>query len=92
MKRLRLDCGRTRAEVASVFGECVVRAGLDDAYVEMTGTRGHSPDFARDPRKAINRFIAFALPFSWILSPAERERGLDLAVSHICRIPISSKT
>jgi branched-chain amino acid aminotransferase len=60
-----------------------VRAGLKDAYVEMTCTRGHSPDFARDPRKAINRFIAFALPFSWILTPAERERGLDLAVSHI---------
>ena len=87
MKRLRLDCGRTRAEVASVLGECVVRAGLEDAYVEMTCTRGHSPDFARDPRKAINRFIAFALPFSWILPPAERDRGLDLAVSHIRRIP-----
>jgi branched-chain amino acid aminotransferase len=62
-----------------------VRAGLEDAYVEMTCTRGHSPDFSRDPRKAFNRFIAFALPFSWILPPAERE--LDVAVSYIRRIP-----
>ena len=27
MKQLRLDCGHTRSEVASVLGECVLRAG-----------------------------------------------------------------
>ena len=42
------------------------------------------------PRDAINRFIAFAIPFGWILRPEEREEGLALAVSEIPRIPPES--
>ncbi len=87
MRYLRLDCDRTRYEVASILGECVFRSGLKDAYVEMACTRGQAPDFSRDPRQAINRFIAFALPFSWILRPEQREQGLNLVVSEIQRIP-----
>ncbi|MBO68586.1 MAG: branched-chain amino acid transferase [Acidiferrobacteraceae bacterium] len=87
MSSLRLDCGYSKPEVASILGQCVMRAGLDDSYVEMTCTRGHSPTFSRDPRDAKNRFIAFSLPFSWIIAPGDREEGLNIAISNIRRIP-----
>jgi branched-chain amino acid aminotransferase len=76
--------------VAEVLSQCVRRAGLGDAYVEMICTRGVSPTFSRDPRDAVNRFIAFAIPFGWILRPEDRERGLDIAISRIRRIPPDS--
>jgi len=87
MVSLRLNCGYSKSEVASILGKCVMRAGLDDSYVEMTCTRGHSPTFSRDPRDAKNRFIAFSLPFSWIIAPRDREVGLNVAISKISRIP-----
>ncbi len=76
--------------VAEVLSQCVRRAGLADAYVEMICTRGVSPTFSRDPRDAVNRFIAFAIPFGWILRPEDRDRGLHIAISRVRRIPPES--
>jgi len=56
----------------------------------MICTRGDSPTFSRDPRDAVNRFIAFAIPFGWILRPEDRERGLHVAISRVRRIPPES--
>lgn len=88
--RLRLTLPFDRAGLTAILRECVRRAGLRDAYVEMICTRGLSPTFSRDPRDAVNRFIAFAIPFSWILKPEERARGLSVAISQIHRIPPES--
>ncbi len=88
--RLRLILPFDRAALTAVLRECVRRAGLRDAYVEMICTRGLSPTFSRDPRDAVNRFIAFAIPFSWILKPEDRMRGLSVAISRIHRIPPES--
>lgn len=88
--RLRLSLPFGREELVEVLRQCVLRAGLEDAYVEMICTRGVSPTFSRDPREAVNRFIAFAIPFGWILRPEERERGLNVAISRIQRIPPQS--
>ena len=88
--RLRLALPFGRDGVAEVLSECVRRAGFDDAYVEMICTRGVSPTFSRDPRDAVNRFIAFAIPFGWILRPEDRDRGLHIAISRVRRIPPES--
>ncbi len=88
--RLRLILPFDRAALTAVLRECVRRAGLRDAYVEMICTRGLSPTFSRDPRDVVNRFIAFAIPFSWILKPEDRMRGLSVAISRIHRIPPES--
>lgn len=86
--RLTLPVGPDR--LAAILAECVRRAGLTDAYVEMVLTRGTSPTFSRDPRDARNRLICFAIPFGWIVRPEDRETGLSLAVSDIRRIPPAS--
>ena len=86
--KLRLQVPVDREELAAILAECVTRAGLQDAYVEMVCTRGTSPTFSRDPRDAVNRFFAFAIPFGWILTPEQRLQGLDVAIAeHVQRIP-----
>ena len=61
----------TRA-LEDILMACVRRAGLREAYVEMICTRGFSPTFSRDPRDAINTFMAFAIPFSSVANEAQR--------------------
>ena len=86
--RLRLPFGRDG--LREVLIECARRSGLDDAYVEMICTRGRSPTFSRDPRDAVNRFIAFAIPFGWVADEDQRRRGLHLAIGTVTRIPPQS--
>jgi branched-chain amino acid aminotransferase len=88
--RLRLDPGRSPAGIAAVLEQCVRLSGLRDAYVEMIVTRGQPPWGSRDPRQAVNQFYAFAVPYVWIANAAQRERGLNLIVSGVQRIPASS--
>jgi len=52
----------------------------------MVCTRGVPPRGARDPRLAINRFYAYALPFVWIAPPEKQAQGIDLHVSQRIRI------
>ena len=88
--KLRMTLPLNRAELTDVLMGCVRRAGLKDAYVEMICTRGHSPGYSRDPRDAVNNFLAFAIPFSSVANEEQRERGLNIAVSKITRIPPQS--
>jgi branched-subunit amino acid aminotransferase/4-amino-4-deoxychorismate lyase len=85
--RLRLRVGLDRAALGRVLASCVARARLDDAYVAMIVTRGVPNPGSRDPRTATNRFYAFAVPFIWLATPDQQERGLDLHLSHRIRIP-----
>ena len=89
-KKLRMPCKINREELKKILAGCVKNAGLEDAYVEMIQTRGMSPNFERDPRKATPRFIVFAVPFGWILKPEDFEIGLDVLVTDIQRIPPGS--
>ncbi len=52
----------------------------------MVCTRGVPPRGTRDPRLAVNRFYAYALPFVWIASPEKQAQGIDLHVSNRIRI------
>jgi branched-chain amino acid aminotransferase len=87
---LRLDPGVDRARMRAVMHECVRRAGLRDAYVELLCTRGRPAPGSRDPRTCTNRFMAFAIPFVWIADPDKQKRGIDLIVGTPQRIPPAS--
>jgi branched-chain amino acid aminotransferase len=90
VEKLRLSLPVDREELRGILMECVRRAGLKDAYVEMVCTRGFSPTFSRDPRDAVNNFFAFAIPFTSVANEEQRARGLDIAVSQVHRIPPDS--
>ena len=89
-EKLRMSCTVSRMDLKKILAGCVERSGLDNAYVEMIQTRGMSPNFERDPRKSEPRFIAFAVPFGWILKPEEFGKGLDVLVSNRRRISPNS--
>lgn len=90
LAKLRMDIRMSRDEVAEVLQNCVGLAGHRSAYVEMICTRGTSPTFSRDPRNAVNRFIAFAVPFGSVANAEQMARGLHLAISNTVRIPPAS--
>ena len=87
---MHLELPFDRNRLATVLHECVKRSGLSNAYVEMICTRGRSPSFSRDPRDAVNNFIAFAIPFGYIANENQRRQGLKLSISDIVRIPSCS--
>ncbi|MEN9630028.1 MAG: hypothetical protein RJA10_3256 [Pseudomonadota bacterium] len=90
LKALRLDTGHTREQLRTVMHECVRRAGLRDAYVEVLCTRGRPAPGSRDPRTCTNTFMAFAIPFVWIADPDKQRRGINLIVGTPARIAPSS--
>jgi branched-chain amino acid aminotransferase len=90
LEKLRMRIPHTRPEVAEILSNCVALSGHRAAYVEMICTRGGSPAFSRDPRDAVNRFMAFAVPFGSVANPDQMARGLHLAISDVVRIPPGS--
>ena len=90
MEKLHMSLPFDRAEVTEILHNCVALSGLKNAYVEFICTRGTSPTFSRDPRDAVNRFIAFAIPFGSVANPEQMSRGLHAAVTDLVRIPPSS--
>jgi branched-chain amino acid aminotransferase len=87
MARLRLDPGHTRAEIEAILHGCVSRAGLREAYVSMTCTRGRLASGSRDLRTARNTFYCYAVPFVWV---SRRPEGASMRVSEVVRIPPQS--
>lgn len=90
VEKLRMTLPVDRGGLVETLSECVRRSGLREAYVEMILTRGHSPSFSRDPRDAVNNFIAFAIPFGWIMDEAQRRSGINLVIAETKRIPVES--
>ena len=87
LDKLRMSIPYDRAAVTRILHDCVALSGHRRAYVEMLCTRGTSPTFSRDPREAVNRFLAFAVPFGSVANAEQLARGLHLAISDIVRIP-----
>jgi branched-chain amino acid aminotransferase len=81
---IRVRSPFTREEEAEILHKMVALAGLRDAYVWWTVTRG-APPLGRsemvDPDRFQCRFYAFACPFIFIADDEQRTRGLDLVVS-----------
>ena len=88
--RLRLDPGYDRAGIEAILHGCVRAAGLREAYVSMTCTRGRLAPGSRDLRTARPTFYCYAVPFVWVSSPERQQTGASLRVSDLVRIPPAS--
>jgi branched-chain amino acid aminotransferase len=87
LAKLRLELPYDREAIAAIATECVRRAGLRDAYVQIIATRGIASDGRRDLRKCTNAFIAFALPFVQLLGSEAANAGVNMIISEVLRIP-----
>jgi branched-chain amino acid aminotransferase len=90
LARLRLDPGHDRAELEAILHGCVRLAGLREAYVSMTCTRGRVPAGSRDLRSARATFYCYAVPFVWICTPEQQAAGVSMRISEVTRIPPQS--
>jgi branched-chain amino acid aminotransferase len=90
LARLRLETGLDRAGLEGILHGCVRRAGLRDAYVSMTCTRGRPAAGSRDLRTAENTFYCYAVPFVWIATPEQQAAGVAMWISDVPRIPPES--
>jgi len=83
-KAVRVHNPFTREQEAEILHKIVSLAGLRDAYVWWTVTRG-APPLGRaemvDPERFDCRFYAFACPFIFIADDEQRTRGLDMVLS-----------
>lgn len=61
-QKLRLELPVERDGLTRVLADCVRRAGLDEAYVEVVATRGLPVAGSRDIRLYVNRMYCFAIP------------------------------
>ncbi|MEQ8232428.1 MAG: aminotransferase class IV [Gammaproteobacteria bacterium] len=80
-RRGRFSPPLERAAMRRVLHDCVRSSGLAEAYVEMIVTRGVPVAGERDPRRFANRFYAFAIPYVWIVQPAQQEAGIALVIA-----------
>jgi branched-chain amino acid aminotransferase len=88
--KLRMSIPFDRDGVSEILHNCVALSGHRAAYVEMLCTRGTSPTFSRDPREAVNRFMAFAIPLGSVANAEQMQRGLHVVISDRVRIPPAS--
>jgi branched-chain amino acid aminotransferase len=88
-KALRLTIPFDAAGLKRELAALVARTGLKDAYVAMIVTRGNpEPGKPRHPKYCVNRFIAYALPFVWVMPEDMQARGAHLIVARTPRIPV----
>lgn len=86
--QLRMQPAISLVEMRQILFECVRRAGIRDAYVEMILSRGIDEDGSRDPRRFRNCFYAYAIPYVWIVNPQDQETGIHLVIAEkTIRIP-----
>ena len=88
---MRLSCPYRKETIKEILAECVHRAALENAYVEVLTTRGRfTVQGSRDLRHTTPTFIAYAVPYVWIATPEKQEHGLHLFVAPTARIPDAS--
>ena len=91
LAKLRLTVEHNDDALRDILVECVRRSGHRNAYVEMLCTRGISATFSRDPREALNQFVAFAVPYGSVANARQLNEGLNLyLIDSVRRIPPES--
>ena len=76
-------------EIRTIMAECVKRAGFDHAVVYILCTRGRyaGGTATGDPREALNEFIAYAVPYYWIVPKERVNSGAHLWIADTRRAP-----
>ncbi|HXG17648.1 MAG TPA: aminotransferase class IV [Methylomirabilota bacterium] len=84
---VRLACPYGKEDIKRILAQCVQRAELQDAYVEVLTTRGRFliPG-SRDIRQTKPTFLAYAVPYVWIATPEKQQKGLHVYIAKTQRI------
>ena len=87
----RLPCPYSADEIRRILAECVAQGDVADAsYVELALTRGHYKEFLGAMPNLYDTdvtFIAYAIPYRWIVPPEQQATGIDIIIAKTRRIP-----
>jgi branched-chain amino acid aminotransferase len=91
MERLRLKPRESNGEIAAILTDLVRRTGLREAYVAMDCLRGRPPaGVPYHPAYSRSYLVCFAMPWVWVFSPEQQERGVHAIIAETRRIPPES--
>ena len=80
-RRLFLDPGHTKEELAEVVRRCVSLSQLREAYVNVTITRGFGQRRGeKDLNKLNHQTYVYAIPYLWAFPPDEQINGTSVIV------------
>ena len=79
----------TQEEMSRILAECVDRAGFSAALVYFLCTRGRFAQGAAfgDPRTCRNEFIAYSVPYYWVVPKNRVQKGAHLWIPTTRRAP-----
>src|SRR5262249_20153705 len=72
IERLRMVSPAGDGVHRTIVLECLRKPGSRDAYVQTIMPRGRPPIGIRDPRRCINQFYAFCVPYIWVATPEKQ--------------------
>ena len=88
MKALRLAPPESETDMRRILTECARRLGKREAYVAMDCLRGMPrPGLPRHPANCTNHFLAFAMPWVWVIPEDIQARGAHVVIAETPRIP-----
>lgn len=89
IKAIGIDMPITKEEMRGVVLETTRRNDLREAYIQLIATRGTGTDY-RDYKNVTPTVIVYAIPYVWIVSPEQQERGIRVKISSTRRTPHQS--
>ena len=80
-RKLRLDAGMSKAELADITKRCVAMSQLRESFVNLTVTRGYGKRKGeKDLSKLTHQVYIYAIPYLWAFPPAEQIFGTTAIV------------
>jgi branched-subunit amino acid aminotransferase/4-amino-4-deoxychorismate lyase len=88
MKALRLAPPESEADMRRILTECARKLGKREAYVAMDCLRGvPRPGLPRHAGSCTNHFLAYAVPWVWVIPEDIQARGAHVVIAETPRIP-----
>ena len=80
-RKLRLDAGMSKDELAEITKKCVSMSQLRESFVNLTVTRGYGKRKGeKDLSKLTHQVYIYAIPYLWAFPPAEQIFGTTAIV------------
>ncbi len=91
MGKMHLEPAESDERIAEILMELVRRAGLREAYVAMDCLRSRPPrGVPLHPSNGRAYLVCHAMPWVWVFTPEQQERGVHAMISSVERIPPES--
>jgi branched-chain amino acid aminotransferase len=90
LRAARIPCPLPLEGLGGVIVETTRRCGLRNAYIQTVVTRGEPPLGVRDLTRCTPGLVVFAVPYVWILNPAQIDAGGRAMISSIRQLPVQS--